>query len=189
MHKRVCMIKFLTPFIHYHLLFALHPYQWDVAIKTLFTLVADSIFSLRYKNATICSRSHFSRISFFFYRSITSRPYRDPNTYITSEMVETTSTPFSSFSFKAIVDLVLYFPLFSYLFGFFQDFCIEVMKTGPIPNHVALIMDGNRRYSKAKNLPLKEGHISGAETLLTVWYTYRSYLWYRSHRKMCIRRS
>jgi undecaprenyl diphosphate synthase len=34
-----------------------------------------------------------------------------------------------------------------------------------IPNHIAIIMDGNARWAKSKNLPLKIGHKTGAENL------------------------
>lgn len=34
-----------------------------------------------------------------------------------------------------------------------------------IPNHIAIIMDGNRRWAKAHNLPMQAGHKAGAETL------------------------
>jgi len=34
-----------------------------------------------------------------------------------------------------------------------------------IPTHIAIIMDGNARWAKAKNLPLKIGHKTGAENL------------------------
>lgn len=34
-----------------------------------------------------------------------------------------------------------------------------------IPHHVALIMDGNRRWAQAKNLPIKTGHEKGVEVL------------------------
>lgn len=37
-----------------------------------------------------------------------------------------------------------------------------------IPKHVAIIMDGNARWAKAKNLPLKMGHKSGSENLRKV---------------------
>ncbi|KAK6455461.1 cis-prenyltransferase [Scheffersomyces xylosifermentans] len=74
----------------------------------------------------------------------------------------------STFSLKSILDLIVYFPVVSYLMGFLEDFIIDVLKTGPVPTHVAFVMDGNRRYSKAKNLPLKDGHSAGAETLVSV---------------------
>lgn len=34
-----------------------------------------------------------------------------------------------------------------------------------LPKHIGLIMDGNRRWAKAKMLPIKLGHKQGAETL------------------------
>ena len=34
-----------------------------------------------------------------------------------------------------------------------------------LPKHIAIIMDGNRRWAKAKGLPISLGHKQGAETL------------------------
>lgn len=34
-----------------------------------------------------------------------------------------------------------------------------------LPNHIAIIMDGNRRWAKSKNLPVKLGHKEGAKTI------------------------
>ena len=34
-----------------------------------------------------------------------------------------------------------------------------------LPKHIAIIMDGNRRWAKSRNLPVKLGHKQGAETL------------------------
>lgn len=42
------------------------------------------------------------------------------------------------------------------------------MKDINIPTHIAIIMDGNRRWAKARNLPVKAGHKEGAETLKKV---------------------
>ena len=33
------------------------------------------------------------------------------------------------------------------------------------PAHIAIIMDGNRRWARQKNLDIREGHKKGAETL------------------------
>ena len=33
------------------------------------------------------------------------------------------------------------------------------------PEHIAIIMDGNRRWARSKGLEVKEGHKKGAETL------------------------
>lgn len=41
-----------------------------------------------------------------------------------------------------------------------------VKKTGL--NHIAIIMDGNRRWAKSHNLPTAVGHKKGVEALKTV---------------------
>ncbi len=42
------------------------------------------------------------------------------------------------------------------------------MEERNMPRHIGIIMDGNRRWAKAKNLPIKLGHKEGAETLKKV---------------------
>ena len=37
-----------------------------------------------------------------------------------------------------------------------------------IPKHVAIILDGNGRWAKAKGLPRKAGHVQGAKNIETV---------------------
>ena len=39
------------------------------------------------------------------------------------------------------------------------------MEPENMPNHIAIIMDGNRRWAKKRNLPVKLGHKQGADTL------------------------
>lgn len=49
--------------------------------------------------------------------------------------------------------------------SFFQLFCIKVIKTGRIPDHVAFIMDGNRRYAKKFHVESSVGHHRGFDKL------------------------
>lgn len=44
----------------------------------------------------------------------------------------------------------------------------NILKMGPLPEHVSFIMDGNRRYAKSLSLPVKSGHEAGAITLLNL---------------------
>ncbi len=37
---------------------------------------------------------------------------------------------------------------------------------GKVPNHVAIIMDGNRRWAKGKNLPVAMGHREGVKRIM-----------------------
>ncbi|KAK5641139.1 hypothetical protein RI129_009686 [Pyrocoelia pectoralis] len=48
---------------------------------------------------------------------------------------------------------------------FFQKFCINVLKCGPIPQHVAFIMDGNRRYAKQQQIDKQTAHSRGFDKL------------------------
>lgn len=49
--------------------------------------------------------------------------------------------------------------------SFFQLFCIRVVKTGRIPQHIAFIMDGNRRYAKKYSVKCATGHSKGFDKL------------------------
>lgn len=40
-----------------------------------------------------------------------------------------------------------------------------IIRTGPTPRHVGIIMDGNRRYAKSHKIELKEGHNHGFESM------------------------
>ncbi len=41
----------------------------------------------------------------------------------------------------------------------------SVLSLGPIPRHIGFIMDGNRRFALASSLTVKQGHLSGFQTL------------------------
>lgn len=43
-----------------------------------------------------------------------------------------------------------------------------VLKCGPVPRHIAFIMDGNRRYARRLHEQISTGHSMGGETLLDV---------------------
>ncbi len=40
---------------------------------------------------------------------------------------------------------------------------LKEVKSSPMPNHIAIIMDGNRRYAKQKGLPPHVGHMFGSK--------------------------
>jgi len=44
----------------------------------------------------------------------------------------------------------------------------EIYSNLLIPKHVAIIMDGNRRYAKKESINVEEGHIAGAKNLLKI---------------------
>nr|CAX69796.1 hypothetical protein [Schistosoma japonicum] len=50
-------------------------------------------------------------------------------------------------------------------YGILQKICIRAIKYGPIPKHVAFIMDGNRRFADSKMLKQSDGHLYGFSKL------------------------
>lgn len=42
----------------------------------------------------------------------------------------------------------------------------ELARLGRVPKHIAIIMDGNRRWAKKRGLPISYGHWKGAELIL-----------------------
>lgn len=47
--------------------------------------------------------------------------------------------------------------------------CAKILRCGPVPKHLAIIMDGNRRFATKNNIEISKGHLEGfhklAETL------------------------
>ncbi|CAH3120664.1 unnamed protein product [Pocillopora meandrina] len=52
--------------------------------------------------------------------------------------------------------------------SFIRTFCNNVIKAGQIPKHVAIIMDGNRRFAKKVKCERSKGHEKGFEKLTEV---------------------
>jgi len=42
---------------------------------------------------------------------------------------------------------------------------LEKIRMAPVPKHLAIIMDGNRRFASGHGMLIKEGHVRGKETL------------------------
>ncbi|XP_036141507.1 dehydrodolichyl diphosphate synthase complex subunit DHDDS-like [Monomorium pharaonis] len=53
-----------------------------------------------------------------------------------------------------------------YILNWVQSLVIRFIKTGDIPKHIALIMDGNRRYAKKRNIARKEAHLMGFKKMM-----------------------
>lgn len=49
-----------------------------------------------------------------------------------------------------------------------QRIILFALLAGPIPNHVAFIMDGNRRFARSKGEPVAKGHDQGSQALRRV---------------------
>jgi ditrans,polycis-polyprenyl diphosphate synthase len=49
-----------------------------------------------------------------------------------------------------------------------RELLMAALRQGPVPQHIAIVMDGNRRYAKAKQKEAIEGHSAGFEALARV---------------------
>ena len=49
-----------------------------------------------------------------------------------------------------------------------RELLIGALRQGPIPQHVAFVMDGNRRFARAHGIETVEGHNLGFEALARV---------------------
>lgn len=45
----------------------------------------------------------------------------------------------------------------------YQKYLERTVRKGPIPRHIAIILDGNRRFARIRNLPIQAGYMLGAE--------------------------
>jgi undecaprenyl pyrophosphate synthase len=49
-----------------------------------------------------------------------------------------------------------------------EEILLHVLSSGPIPNHVAFVMDGNRRYARMNHKQTIQGHTDGFMALRRV---------------------
>jgi len=61
--------------------------------------------------------------------------------------------------------LAFWSALVSLIHDVFLRITIAVLSSGPIPRHIAFIMDGNRRYAGKRNKLVHEGHADGFEAM------------------------
>lgn len=73
---------------------------------------------------------------------------------------------------------MVWFDSYGKRLGFLLSFFYQVLKAGNVPQHVAFIMDGNRRYAKREEMKTKEGHGKGFEKLTEVcdYYYWLEYM-------------
>lgn len=68
-------------------------------------------------------------------------------------------------------DWISTFPGYSQVVRLVKKGFGRVLQTGPIPQHVGIIMDGNRRYAKSHKMELKEGHNLGYDSMARILET------------------
>lgn len=63
------------------------------------------------------------------------------------------------------LDWLLRFPPLLYLKNQLESLLVSALAVGPVPRHIALVMDGNRRYARLHCLETADGHALGFESL------------------------
>lgn len=53
---------------------------------------------------------------------------------------------------------------------YLRELLIGALRQGPIPQHVAFVMDGNRRFARNQGIERVEGHNLGFEALAKVFF-------------------
>ncbi|CUM67890.1 uncharacterized protein PRCAT00005601001 [Priceomyces carsonii] len=67
-----------------------------------------------------------------------------------------------------MLDWLISFPGFRLVLTTAKKVFGRVIRTGPTPKHIGIIMDGNRRYAMNHKIELKEGHNLGFESMASI---------------------
>lgn len=59
-------------------------------------------------------------------------------------------------------------PPIEFAMSHLKELVINALKQGPIPQHIAFVMDGNRRFARSHGIETVEGHNLGFEALASV---------------------
>lgn len=65
------------------------------------------------------------------------------------------------------------------LFTCWSPVLLPVFQAGPMPKHVAFIMDGNRRYAQKCHVERQEGHSQGFDKLAQVGRMFSALVWWK----------
>ena len=63
---------------------------------------------------------------------------------------------------------ILSSPPLEFTIGKLKELLLGALKQGPVPEHIAFIMDGNRRFARSHGIETVEGHNLGFEALAGV---------------------
>lgn len=59
-------------------------------------------------------------------------------------------------------------PPVEFIIARLRELLIGALKQGPVPQHIAFVMDGNRRFARSHGIETVEGHNLGFEALARV---------------------
>lgn len=59
-------------------------------------------------------------------------------------------------------------PPMEFVIAQLRELLVGAIKQGPVPQHIAFVMDGNRRFARSHGIETVEGHNMGFEALARV---------------------
>jgi len=74
----------------------------------------------------------------------------------------------SSLHISRVNKWVLQFPPFEWAIHQVQEAILAALRQGPVPEHIAFVMDGNRRFARKNRIEIVDGHNKGFETMAKV---------------------
>lgn len=69
---------------------------------------------------------------------------------------------------SAITKWLVQSPPVEYVLQHIREMLLGALRQGPIPQHIAFVMDGNRRFARKHQIETIEGHNLGFEALARV---------------------
>lgn len=66
-----------------------------------------------------------------------------------------------------------------------QSLFVKIIKTGKVPQHIAFIMDGNRRFAKKQRIEKGEGHSKGFDKLAETLQVLQRCIFYFHEKTYC----
>lgn len=99
--------------------------------------------------------------SFSSLRALDFAPLREPQPRVFDTMA-------SSMHLSRLRKWFLASPPIEYAINSLKELLVGALRQGPIPQHVAFVMDGNRRFARSHGIETVEGHNLGFEALARV---------------------
>ena len=96
-----------------------------------------------------------------------TEPEQTPHRTVLPSVYQWATSPLHSIQETARSGVLLWLPR-QLLIPTCRWFAINTLRAGPVPTHVAFIMDGNRRFAKKRHVAKLAGHSAGFDKLKQV---------------------
>jgi hypothetical protein len=88
---------------------------------------------------------------------------RNPVARMTTSLIQSVTS-----TIRSLLHLFNPSHIIANLSNHFQRLILRILRSGPVPRHVAFVMDGNRRFARERGWVVRRGHEEGFESLKSV---------------------